>query len=208
MKTNGNWLMISALVLFVGAATVVVNAQNQENKQGKTEKAGVIGSAEARKQSAKQTKISFERARQTVLERFPGEILESELERETGRLVYKFEIRDRDRKIQEVAIDAQTGEIVGVEQGDDDEDDELDSPKMQSKLAKEAGISPEQARRTALARVPGTVIESELDMENGKVVYEFEIRDKDGKSFDVLVDAKTGEIVAVENDDEESEPKK
>lgn len=208
MKTNGNWLMISALVLFVGAATVVVNAQNQENKQGKTEKAGVIGSAEARKQSAKQTKISSERARQTVLERFPGEILESELERETGRLVYKFEIRDRDRKIQEVAIDAQTGEIVGVEQGDDDEDDELDSPKMQSKLAKEAGISPEQARRTALARVPGTVIESELDMENGKVVYEFEIRDKDGKSFDVLVDAKTGEIVAVENDDEESEPKK
>ncbi|MBA2735661.1 MAG: PepSY domain-containing protein, partial [Pyrinomonadaceae bacterium] len=57
----------------------------------------------------------------------------------------------------------------------------------------------------ALARVPGTVIESELDKEKGKVVYEFEIRDKDNKTFDVLIDAKTGEIVGVEAEDEEDD---
>lgn len=88
---------------------------------------------------------------------------------------------------------------------DDDDDDELDTPEMQKELAKEAKISPEEARQKALARVPGTVIESELDKEKGIVVYEFEIKDKDNKSFDVLVDAKTGEIVGVEADDDDGD---
>ena len=64
------------------------------------------------------------------------------------------------------------------EKDDDDDDDKYDTPEMQKELAKEAKISLEEARQTALTRVPGTVIESELDMEKGKVVYEFEIRDK------------------------------
>jgi len=94
---------------------------------------------------------------------------------------------------------------VQKEKDDDDDDDKYDSPEMQKELAKEAVISLEAARQTALARVPGTVIESELDKEKGKVVYEFEIRDKDKKTFDVLVDAKTGEIVGVEAEDEEDD---
>ena len=94
-----------------------------------------------------------------------------------------------------------------TEKEKDDDDDELDSPQMQKELAKEAKISMEEARQKALTRVPGTVIESELDKEKGIVVYEFEIRDKDNKSFDVLVDAKTGEIVAVEADDDDDDTK-
>ncbi len=92
-----------------------------------------------------------------------------------------------------------------VEKEKDDDDDADDSPEAQKELAKQAKISPEEARQKALARVPGTVIESELDKEKGKVVYEFEIRDKDNKTFDVLVDAKTGEIVGVEAEDEEDD---
>lgn len=99
---------------------------------------------------------------------------------------------EKDRKVQK-------------EKDDDDEDDKLDSPEMQKELAKEAKISLEEARQIALARVPGTVIESELDKEKGKVVYEFEIKDKDNKTFDVLVDAKTGEIVGVEAEDEDDD---
>jgi uncharacterized membrane protein YkoI len=99
---------------------------------------------------------------------------------------------DKDKKVQK-------------EKDDDDDDDKLDSPEMQKELAKEAKISLEEARQKALARVPGTVIESELDKEKGIVVYEFEIKDKDNKSFDVLVDAKTGEIVGVEADDDDKD---
>jgi len=99
---------------------------------------------------------------------------------------------ERDKKVQK-------------EKDDNDDDDKYDTPEMQKELAKEAKISLEEARQTAVARVPGTVIESELDKEKGKVVYEFEIRNKDNKTFDVLVDAVTGEIVGVEAEDEEDD---
>jgi len=106
------------------------------------------------------------------------------------------------------AVNAQNqkpNEKVQKEKDDEDDDDKYDTPEMQKELAKEAKIFLEEARQTALARVPGTVTESELDKEKGKVVYEFEIRDKDNKTFDVLVDATTGEIVGVEAEDEEDD---
>ena len=205
MKLINLMMILLALILFAGASTSVVNAQNQNQDNKKVEKDDADDSPEAQRELAKQAKISMEQARQIALQRVSGEILESELDRETGKLVYEFEIRDQSGKIQEVLVDAQTGEIVSVkeENENDDDDDESDSPKMQPELTKEARISVDQARQIALARVPGTVIESELGKEKGKVVYEFEIRDKDNKSFDVLVDAKTGEIVGVEADDED-----
>lgn len=88
---------------------------------------------------------------------------------------------------------------------DDDEDD--DSPEMQAKLAKEAKISIEQARATALERVAGKITEEEIEMEKGVLVYSIEIRDANGKTHDVEVNAKTGEIVRVEeeNDDDEDD---
>ena len=92
-------------------------------------------------------------------------------------------------------------------QKDDDKDDEEedDSPEMQAKLAKEAKISIEQARATALEKVAGTITEEEIEMEKGILVYSIEIRDANGKTKDVEVNAKTGEIVRVEeeNDDDE-----
>ncbi len=76
---------------------------------------------------------------------------------------------------------------------------------MQAKLAKEAKISIEQARKTALERVAGTITEEEIEIENGVLVYSIEIRDANGKTHDVEVDAKTGEIVRVEEEDEDDD---
>jgi len=86
-------------------------------------------------------------------------------------------------------------------QKDDGEDEEVSSAER-----KQVKISAEQARRTALERVAGTIIEEELEKENGKIVYSIEIRDTNKKVFDVEVDANTGAIVNVEeeNEDEES----
>ncbi|MEZ5424966.1 MAG: PepSY domain-containing protein [Pyrinomonadaceae bacterium] len=90
-------------------------------------------------------------------------------------------------------------------QVDDDDDDVNDSPEMQKKLAKKAKISKEEARRIAVERVPGEVLESELEKEKGRLVYEFEIRTENGVIFEVQVDAKTGEIVAVEEETDEDD---
>ncbi|HXH68827.1 MAG TPA: PepSY domain-containing protein [Pyrinomonadaceae bacterium] len=88
---------------------------------------------------------------------------------------------------------------------DRDDDDEDDSPEMQAKLAKQAKITIEQARKIALERVAGTITEEEIEMENGILVYSIEIRDANGKTQDVEVDAKTGEIVRVEPEDDDDD---
>jgi len=89
-------------------------------------------------------------------------------------------------------------------QKDNDREDD-DSPEMQAKLAKKAKITPEQARKIATDKVAGTIIEEELEREDGKLVYSIEIRDANQKVFDVEVDAKTGAIVNVEEEIEDEE---
>lgn len=81
----------------------------------------------------KEAKISMEQARKTALERVSGTIVEEEIERERGRLIYSFEIRDANRKIQEVEIDAMTGALIGVEEEDDDEDKKAAKPRDPTK---------------------------------------------------------------------------
>ncbi|MCA1622586.1 MAG: PepSY domain-containing protein [Acidobacteria bacterium] len=90
--------------------------------------------------------------------------------------------------------------INNQEKDDDGEDDEV-SPEER----KQVKISAKQARKTALERVSGTIIEEELEKENGRIVYSIEILDKDKKVFDVEVDAETGAIVNVEEENEDDE---
>lgn len=76
-------------------------------------------------------------------------------------------------------------------------------------LLKEAKITEAAARQTALAKVPGgKVTESELEKEDGKLVWSFDIKVA-GKSGieEVQVDAITGEVVAVEHESPEDEKK-
>ena len=65
-------------------------------------------------------KITLEVARQTALARVPGKVKHEELEKEHGRWIYSFEVKPAgqkadDKSIQEVNVDADTGEVVSVE---------------------------------------------------------------------------------------------
>ena len=63
-------------------------------------------------------------------------------------------------------------------------------------------VSMETARQTALAQVQGQVEEEELDEEKGRWVYEFDIQPAAGAAKkEVQVDATTGAVVKVEDDD-------
>lgn len=53
-----------------------------------------------------------------ALRAVPGEVLEVELEREHGRLVYQVEILARTGRVREVTLDARSGAVLGVEDGD------------------------------------------------------------------------------------------
>ena len=83
---------------------------------------------------------------------------------------------------------------------DDDEDEDLteaDRASIKFTLA--------DARKIALARVPGKVTDAELEKEHGRLQYAFEIITAEGKEFDVEIDAITGEILNVEDEDDDGD---
>lgn len=82
---------------------------------------------------------------------------------------------------------------------------DIQDSESQAELAKQAKITEQEATKIALEKVPGTVDEVELENEDGLIVYEFEIVGEDGSEQDIEVDAKTGEIVKVEADDDEND---
>lgn len=59
-----------------------------------------------------------------ALAEVPGDVQETELEREDGMQVYEVEILTADGVEMEIEIDANTGEILEVEAEDDDDDDD------------------------------------------------------------------------------------
>ncbi len=74
-----------------------------------------------------------------------------------------------------------------------------DSPEA---LAKQATLTKEQAQTTALTKAPGgTIKEGELEKENGRLVWSFDIAVPGDKNItEVQVDARSGEIVSVEKE--------
>jgi uncharacterized membrane protein YkoI len=66
-----------------------------------------------------------------------------------------------------------------------------------------AKISMDQAVKQALASVQGQVLKTELEDENGFLVYGVEVVNANKGIVDVKVDAGTGEVLAVEQDNQD-----
>ena len=75
-------------------------------------------------------------------------------------------------------------------------------------LVKDAKVTAEQAIKTAMEKVPGTVVEAELEKKHGKTVWEVEILGADGKVTEVHIDAATGTVIDTEAKTEKHEDKK
>ena len=82
-------------------------------------------------------------------------------------------------------------------------------PETQAQLMRQAKISKTVATKTALAQVPGGKVKSsEIERENGKLIYSFDIKVA-GKTGieEINVDAITGELVAHEHETPKAEKK-
>jgi Peptidase propeptide and YPEB domain len=82
---------------------------------------------------------------------------------------------------------------------------EKNSHNTEAKMAgllEEAKITKADAQQTALAKGPnGTVKDGELERENGKLIWSFDITIPDSKDIkEVAVDAMTGDVAAVETE--------
>ena len=100
-------------------ASVSASAQEKEGKENK--------------KLAKQAKITMAQARTTAITKEPnGKIEGEELEKEHGKLVYSFDIRNPKGTITEVQVDAKT---VSVEEEDKAaEEKEKQEEKMEKKV--------------------------------------------------------------------------
>lgn len=70
---------------------------------------------EAREAYERGEALPLARVLPLALAAVPGEILEIELERQRGRLVYEIEILARNGRVRKVILDARTGAVLGVE---------------------------------------------------------------------------------------------
>ena len=208
MKNKKNKVLIPALAaaILAGGGFSIAHAAAPQDKP--TTEVAEENDTQNQAELAKQAKITEEEATKTALEKVPGTVNEVELEDEDGTIVYGIEVVSTDGTQQDVKVDAQTGKIVKVEADDEENgeenDEEENDAQSQAELAKQAKITEEEATKTALEKVPGTVNEVELEDENGTIVYGIEVVSTDGTQQDVKVDAQTGKIVKVEADDEEN----
>ncbi|MFD2133984.1 PepSY domain-containing protein [Pseudogracilibacillus auburnensis] len=187
---------ILATTVVIGGGYKIVNAANQESAPAITEEG-------EQAEITQQDIIKEDEATKIALEQVPGTVKKVELDDENGSLVYEFEIISGDGQEFDVKIDALTTTVLKVEA--DDIDDDADDEKEEAALAKQVKVTKEEATKIALEEVPGTVKEMELDDEDHLFVFEFEILSKDGKEYDVKIDAQTGKVMKVELDDEDEE---
>ena len=84
-----------------------------------------------------------------------------------------------------------------------------DHEAKQAKLMSEAEVTKETAGQTALTKVPnGTIKDGELEMENGKLQWSFDMTTPDSKDItEVNIDAKTGAVISTQKESAESEAK-
>lgn len=75
-------------------------------------------------------------------------------------------------------------------------------------LAKDAKVTIDQAIKTAAEKVPGTVVEAELEKKHDKTVWEVEVLGADGKVTEVHIDAATGTVIDTEAKGKKEEHKK
>lgn len=124
-----------------------------------------------------------------ALTKHEGTIVKTEFKSEKKVGVYEFDIETADGKAWDVECNAKTGKVIEVE-----EEVKADDARFKA-LAK---VSEADAKATALAAHPGTVVETEYELESdGKASYEFDILEGDKEEIKVEVDVTTGKIVEV-----------
>jgi len=116
------------------------------------------------------------------------------------------------------AIAAQQGALPGQENepavsgsvaapAETEANDATEGPENEAAESKKleglAKIDQAAAEKAALNAVPGEVQKTELDNENGSVVYSVEIMAQDGTLQEVLVDAGDGKVLAQEAEEDE-----
>jgi len=173
------WMMIPALagVLVIGGVAMAGNAGHSFAATPK----GLLTMDEAKAIAGKSV---------------GGTVTGIELDRELAGDIYEVEVKSKGFEY-DLDIDAKTGKVLRTDKDDDDFDNDDSDDKVIVSDGK--FITEKAAVQIAMKQAKGTVTNIELDEENGRVIYEIDI--KDGKyEYDFDVDAISGKVLKFEKD--------
>ncbi|MGG0891421.1 PepSY domain-containing protein [Cytobacillus horneckiae] len=182
--------LISVAVVFGGVYAVSAVENNKQESP-----AAAIGNDEAKKATSKQTSelITIEKVADIALNEQSGEVVDIELDAKRGNAIYEIEIQNKGKEA-DVKLDAFTGEVLSVKSKQDDDDDDTALPFEKGVL------NINKAIKLAEEETSGKVKEVNINLENGTLIYDFELKgNKD--EVELTLDAKTGEVLDVEYDD-------
>ncbi len=156
-------------------------------------------------------KYSQEKLKEIALSKIPGEVVgvKKDIDEDSMSLTYEFKIKDKNNMLQEIELDSKTGAIIDIENHDEhkdyDDNDHDDKNYNYNDLKANAKYSQEDAKKIALDKVPGEVlkVKEDIDEDNNSLVYEFKIKTKDNIIKEVEVDSKMGNIVDIDNHDDD-----
>ena len=107
MKVAGRRIVL--LVTLIGSA-LVLNVPAWSDEKGHEEDESKVADL------AKTAKVTIQDAIKTASDKIAGTVVEAELERKHGKIIWEVEIMRADGKVTEVHIDAASGAVIDTEE--------------------------------------------------------------------------------------------
>jgi uncharacterized membrane protein YkoI len=190
---KSKWMAVSIVtgVLVLGSIAMVAGANQNSDKAttNGTKKDNILTNEEV-----------IEKALTIV----DGTVTEVELERKLTGAIYEVEIK-KDGFEYDLDLDAVTGKVLKKDKSTDDDDDQENLDDRSTKIdSSKVAITIEAAMEVALKVAAGTVTDVKLKTEDAQTFYDIEIVDG-SKEVEVKVDAITGAVLTVEQDDDDND---
>ncbi|WP_410768922.1 PepSY domain-containing protein [Fontibacillus sp. BL9] len=200
MKKVNMWVGAASIMLLIGATTVAASGNVTGESTGVTQNGtGSAATSKTAIQQAGKSYITIEQAKAAALKAEAGRVSDVELERKSGKVYYEVEIDQTNGEV-DVLVDAVTGKILGVKDKEKDDDDHDFFTESNGTVPAKVKITSDQASAIAVKQVTGgTVVKVELDYDDGRYVYEAELKTAQGEA-DVEIDATTGKVYSVDQD--------
>jgi uncharacterized membrane protein YkoI len=159
---------------------------------------GGVAASAAKKEPMKEM-ITAQKAEEIALTKAEGIVESVELENRLGQRYFDVDIENGHTDY-DIHIDAYNGKVLSVKENIDLDDDWNDDSDQALKTTNKNLLSSEKAIEIAEKAVNGKVIEMDKDEDDGRMIYEFELKTNKGK-VDLELDAVTGDVLSMEYDD-------
>lgn len=191
-------LAIAGAVALTCSLSVLARAGEEERQERERAKAGL-----------ERARLTLAQAIEAALQKVPGgKAVEAEIESEAGATAFEVELVSGTKHL-EVKVNADNGEILGVREEVEEEEEarkgerEPDDEQLENEAAATAKISLLHAVHTAVKEVAGgKPFEAGFVRHDGLLAIEIELLDG-SEIKDVFVDAQTGAVLEVRQGREE-----